>query len=105
MMERPLDMREPPECPRCGSTYLHQEKVIVYARSREDSSIVDRVAVDQYNGEVEVSQEPAEYSPSPRRHGLRVQFMCEECSSEHGPVYWAMWQHKGQTFCEWEGIK
>lgn len=78
------------QCPNCGYTYLHQSRVVVYNRSREDADVVCTV--------VNPSSSPIGATPSSRRDGLAIEFSCEGCG---------MWnelliaQHKGETFLSW----
>lgn len=84
-------------CPACGNNYLHQGRVTAFNRN-EDDQLTHRVDVD-YNNITAVTV-PSEGSgnPSPRRHGLVVEFRCETCT--HVPRL-VILQHKGGTYVEW----
>jgi hypothetical protein len=87
-------------CPTCGSTYLHQKTVGVY-NCEEDKSEGTHVEVDWNRVTVDNSMSG---NPSPRRHGLSILFYCEECDGENpASQILNIYQHKGQTFMEWEG--
>ena len=92
-------------CGNCGDEYLHQLSIEVYPR-HEDEDGVDGVDIDFYTGET--TRVDARLNPSMRRQGLRIAFGCEGCGGvdeEHKfiPVcYLTIFQHKGNTFVEWE---
>jgi hypothetical protein len=80
-------------CPECGGGNLHQGRVEVFHRHREDMpstviGIADGVVVDA----------DAARNPSSRRQGLLIQFDCENCPAEPSL---AIYQHKGTTFVLW----
>lgn len=88
-------------CPKCGGSWLHQEAVVVFERSKEDGDVF----------EVEVTHDPVALrtattrgsgNPSLRRNGFVVWFRCEACGDD--PAEWIgirFGQHKGQTEVEW----
>jgi hypothetical protein len=95
---------------RCGGEYLHQGNITIFQRS-EDASITTVIAQD--NKTVQVSDFPSDdtCNPSPRRHGLIIEFWCELCNNgvdpedpnakPPEPQRLAIFQHKGQTYMEW----
>jgi len=100
---------------KCGFDYLHQGNITIFQRS-EDASITTMIAQDGKT--VQVSDFPSDdtCNPSPRRHGLILEFSCESCGVEWGPgdhpgesvvkahrepQRLAIFQHKGQTYMEW----
>lgn len=96
------------QCPRCGGNYLHQDNITVFHRSEDD----DLTTVIAQNGEeVQVTKFPSAdtCNPSSRRHGLLLEFNCEQCHYDYGdaspeetkPFRLAISQHKGFTFMEW----
>lgn len=88
-------------CPECGDTYMHQGNTTVYHR-REDENWTTVIAQDGEN--VVTTKFPSNdtHNPSSRRHGLTIEFECENCGGEDGtPLHLAIYQHKGQTFLEW----
>ena len=93
-------------CPCGGGGNLHQENVTVFHRG-EDGKLTTVLA--QSDDTVQVSKFPNgdTCNPSPRRHGLLLEFVCEQCHySDKGemlqpPFQLAIFQHKGHTFVEW----
>ena len=82
-------------CPRCGSGYTHQHEVAVFNRSEDaEEWVCTTVAWRLINQELNT-----EGNPSRRRQGLRISIECEECGEYSGLN---IYQHKGQTFIEWE---
>jgi hypothetical protein len=84
----------PLECPACEGDYLHQGEVDVFFRD-EDAEKGNHVRVKPNS--VTVDDELAG-NPSPRWHGLTIDFECENCAAT---LCLAIVQHKGQTFCYW----
>lgn len=89
---------------KCGSTYLHQTNVTVFERS-EDASTTTVIAQDGKTVQATDFPNRDTCNPSPRRHGLIIEFDCEDCGpmSEGGGALQrlAIFQHKGNTFMEW----
>lgn len=86
---------------KCGFDYLHQGNVTIFQRS-EDDEVTTVIAQDGKT--VQVSDFPSDdtCNPSPRRHGLILEFACESCGAEDGSLQrLAIFQHKGQTCMEW----
>lgn len=101
---------------KCGSEYLHQRNITIFECNEDD----DWVTVIAQNGHtVQATKFPNAdtCNPSPRRHGLILEFECEGCSYDFkassdpagGEVVLlnnyrpklAIFQHKGNTFIEW----
>jgi hypothetical protein len=83
-------------CPLCCNSYLHHSRVVTYDRS-EDASRVLRTIVDGGTAQLDwVANDKS--NPSPRRHGLAIEFCCENCS---GKYQLTIAQHKGETFIGW----
>lgn len=93
-------------CPGCGGDYLHHRRVDVFTRDREDSdrgthiSIAagDASGIDASDVRSFSADSNMEANPSPRRSGLTIHFICEQCDA--APQL-NVYQHKGQTFVEW----
>ena len=99
-------------CPSCNDMYLHQRNVTVFQRYEDqDKTIV----MQQCEDEMFVTTFPSEdtCNPSPRRHGLLIEFECEHCHYTHidgegdempkEPLHrLAIYQHKGVTYVEWQ---
>lgn len=85
---------------KCGSDYLHQGNITIFQRSEDDTTTT---VIAQDNKKVEVSDFPSDdtCNPSPRRHGLILEFSCEWCSEKDGVQRLAIFQHKGSTYMEW----
>jgi hypothetical protein len=86
-------------CPSCQSINLHHERIIAYERV-EDNPLVQRIEI---NGQdVRVSQvKNSAGNPSARRHGVAIQFWCEQC---HKVNELTIAQHKGETEVGWREI-
>jgi hypothetical protein len=99
---------------KCGSEYLHQGNITIFQRVEDDSTTT---VIAQDGKTVQASDFPSDdtCNPSPRRHGLILEFDCEECGVEwepnadggesavkhKPPQRLAIFQHKGNTFMEW----
>ena len=95
---------------KCGSEYLHQRNVTIFHRGEDGDSVT---VIAQDGDKVETSKFPNDdtCNPSPRRHGLIIEFECESCSQLWGDdgeapkigelQRLAIFQHKGNTFMEW----
>ena len=85
-------------CPSCrgGSNNLHHTTVHVFALDREEDSPGTHVEVS-VRGEVKVDRKMAG-NPSSRRHGLTIDFWCENCLDINRLQ---IAQHKGITTIEW----
>ena len=90
-------------CPRCGGNNLHQERVDIWEREKEDDPVglhvqtdgVAHMQVDGFLGD----------SPSGRRNGLRITFSCEQCQFDvpgERDLLLFIWQHKGTTFVDFK---
>lgn len=80
-------------CPRCGTNYMHHEKVDIFERS-EDAKTGLRVSVSNSKASIDTSLEG---NPSARRDGLIVTLWCENC---HCISELSIAQHKGQTYVD-----
>ena len=91
-------------CPMCGGYYLHQGNTTIYERI-EDAPVTTVIA--QNGSEVVKTDFPSEdvANPSSRRHGLIIEFECENCHGEGfksvQPLRLAIYQHKGITQLTW----
>ena len=82
-------------CRGCGDqSHLHQFKVEVFNRDREDSKTGLHVEIV---GQTISLNEDIEESPSGRRDGLYIYFGCEECPEI---VRLSIYQHKGTTYMD-----
>jgi hypothetical protein len=87
-------------CPYCNFDYMHQGTVMIFNRL-EDADDGKRVIVPIHpQNEVIISTSLAG-NPSPRRQGLSINFSCENCDKN---LWLNIFQHKGQTFFNWEII-
>lgn len=83
-------------CPKCNSINLHQGRVNVFNRYKED---------DPYGLHIEVCSTGFEAvsdmigNPSDRRNGLTINFWCENCDDVSNLQ---IYQHKGETILEWK---
>lgn len=82
------------KCPKCDGDYLHHNRVEIFNR-HEDATTGLHVTVDQT--QYSVDENIAE-NPSSRRHGLHIQFECEECGEVSKLV---LYQHKGNSYMGW----
>jgi hypothetical protein len=89
---------------KCGSDYLHQANVTVFERG-EDGDTTTVIAQDGKTVQTSNFPDRDTCNPSPRRHGLILEFDCEECGPQSrggGSLQrLAIFQHKGNTFMEW----
>lgn len=87
-------------CPRCSSNNLHHGAVTVFNRIEDDTNTqVTCVERDSDASTVLVTDRTTS-NPSPRRHGILIDFECEICY-DHGKLSLAIYQHKGLTLVEW----
>lgn len=86
------------ECKCGGGGNLHQGNVTIFERT-EDANKIAVIAQD--GPTAQVSEFPAQdtCNPSPRRHGMLIEFHCEQCPDEQFRL--AIFQHKGATYMEW----
>jgi hypothetical protein len=90
---------------KCGSEYLHQGNITVFERG-EDGDTTTVIAQDGKTVQTSNFPDRDTCNPSPRRHGLIIEFDCEECGVSNGIPggtlqRLAIFQHKGNTFMEW----
>jgi hypothetical protein len=86
---------------KCGSEYLHQRNITIFQREEDE---LTTTVIAQDGKTVQASDFPSDdtCNPSPRRHGLILEFACEMCSEEGGGLRrLAIFQHKGGTYMEW----
>ena len=87
------------EC-KCGQGgNLHQRNVTVFQRG-EDGDTTTVIAQDGRTAQVTDFPSQDTCNPSPRRHGMLIEFDCEQCPQTK--LRLAIFQHKGHTFMEWE---
>jgi hypothetical protein len=84
-------------CPECDSEFIHQGEVVVYDRAEDEE--VTRVTYVHGGCIISDREESAtDDNPSARRHGMAVNFSCEEC---YARSQLTIAQHKGKTFIGW----
>ena len=85
------------KCPSCGNDNLHQIKTEVFERCEDVIKEAEVKHITITRREVTTD---ADFSrcPSPRRHGLLIDFNCEHCPYISTL---AIYQHKGSTYFEW----
>ena len=93
---------------KCGQGgNIHQANTTIFERGEDNTTTT---VIAQNGKDVQVSNFPSAdtCNPSPRRHGLIIEFECEQChydrdGNREGPLHrLAIFQHKGNTFVEWE---
>ena len=82
-------------CPSCGGRELHHDRVDVFERP-EDAACGVHVSVA--NNQAAFDTAIAD-NPSPRRHGLVIEFWCEGCEDRSALL---IWQHKGSTMIDFQ---
>ena len=89
-------------CPRCGGVNLHHVGVTLFERSEDGDPLV-RIKVAGSTVATDVVRSGEADNPSPRRHGLAIQFTCETCNGSEQPdvIELTIAQHKGTTFLGW----
>ena len=85
---------------KCGSDFLHQGDVTIFERE-EDSALTTVIAQSGDSAQVSTFPSQDTCNPSPRRHGLIIEFHCEDCGQDGAKQQLAIFQHKGCTFVEW----
>ena len=91
-IEPDLDGTSRMVCPGCGEANLYQDTVEVFNRDNEDSGTGLHVRID---GQTLNLDEDMKGTPSGRRDGLYITFVCEHCP---GRVWLSIVQHKGTTY-------
>ena len=85
-------------CPICGEMYLHQTEVVVYDRGEDEERCL---VTSVLKGRTRTLEESGEDNPSRRRHGMTLEFWCEqECHEKHN-LELCISQHKGCTQLVW----
>lgn len=89
-------------CPRCGSANLHHLGVSMFDRAEDASSLVKTV-MSGSAATMQVVSSDGSGNPSERRHGLTIQFECEQCggNSPDHTIELTIAQHKGATQMAW----
>jgi hypothetical protein len=86
------------QCPHCGTEYTHQYCVEIFWRDKEDSDTgCHVVSYNNLEPQVTLNSDYMCESPSLRRDGLIIRFVCEACE-KHSALTIA--QHKGQTLVD-----
>jgi hypothetical protein len=83
-------------CPCCGNSYLHHGKIVAYERC-EDAPRVLRIEVAGGAAKLEWVANDSR-NPSARRHGLCIEFCCENCGCDSELT---IAQHKGESLLGW----
>jgi hypothetical protein len=92
-------------CPKCGDIYIHQGNITIFERREDDNYVT---VITQNDAEVTTARflNADTCNPSSRRHGMLIEFTCEHCHASppefRQPFRLAIYQHKGNTFVEWE---
>lgn len=86
-------------CPSCGDSYLHHANVHVWQRDEDQKE--GTLIVSTRNETITSNNYPMSGCPSPRRNAVAIQFWCECC---HNINQLNIYQHKGETFMEWQWI-
>jgi hypothetical protein len=87
-------------CPRCGSEYLCHTGAVFFNRGEDGESVV-RIEVDGPKVGTSVVPSANSGNPSSRRHGMTIQFSCEQCSGPGDLLDLNIGQHKGVTEMTW----
>lgn len=82
-------------CPFCKDTYLHQGRVTVLNRVREDGPGFETIVKGPLSSTsfVEAKDMPG------RRESLQIEFECEMCRDKKLTLQ--ILQHKGSTYLDW----
>lgn len=81
-----------------GGGNLHQGNVTIFHRG-EDGDTTTVIAQDGKTVQATDFPNRDTCNPSPRRHGMLIEFECEQCPGKD--LRLAIFQHKGHTFVEW----
>lgn len=105
-LEDPYGIGSGLKCPRCSGSYLHQGTVRVFDRGEDSEwTVVTTVAQEQATTQRLPTRDSG--NPSPRRHGVIIDFTCELCAGIHdnmeysAPIELRIVQHKGCTYLSW----
>jgi len=85
------------ECPTCASRYLHHGRVTLYDR-KEDAEQVLWTEIEGHELKQDLMMSVDSENPSSRRHGMVIDFWCENCDKVHALT---IAQHKGCTEIRW----
>ena len=84
-------------CPHCGGECMHHGAVTIYDR-KEDAPRVTKIEVRNCSALITRADSEASGNPSDRRHGMAIEFRCEDCEATSK---FLIAQHKGQSFVGW----
>jgi hypothetical protein len=87
------------DCPCGGGGNLHHDNVTIFACG-EDPNTTTVIAQDGRTAQVSDFPSQDTCNPSPRRHGMLIEFDCEQCPDKKMQL--AIFQHKGHTYMEWK---
>lgn len=88
-------------CPKCGGNNLHQYTVHTFHRGEDEDKVINTSAYMD-GTEVKVVPNDETDNPSSRRHGLTIEFECENCHQTAGDSFRLnILQHKGCTYMVW----
>lgn len=85
-------------CPSCGCNNLHHSGVTLFNRSEDDPEVT-MIAAKGNNVSLKRIPNTIVNNPSLRRHGMRINFYCEQCDDNYDLC---IAQHKGTTYLHWE---
>ena len=92
-------------CPLCGDgNGMHQTTTTIYS----GNDAITEIAKDGYTRVWPNDEVQSALNPSARRNGLTIHFDCEFCSISDDPEFdppsmkLRIYQHKGQTFINWD---
>lgn len=85
-------------CPNCNGAYIHHYKIEIFSR-KEDAKTGLHICTEY--DQISIDQNLID-NPSPRRHGLKIYFNCEECKVQSRL---ALFQNKRNTMFSFESIK
>ena len=83
-------------CPHCGHAHIWHDDIEVFNRGEDEVRglhVVIRFGDDRLTVDDNLIG-----NPSPRRHGLKIWFTCENCRRRHVLV---IRQHKGRSYARW----
>jgi len=83
-------------CPSCKESYLHHERVVVWARGEDADGV--RIEVEPSGAAGVTPTQAKDFPKDWRRQSLTIEFCCEHCKAK--PVL-EIAQHKGNTRVGW----
>ena len=87
-------------CPHCRGNNLHHFRVRVFDRHEDDVIVVETTVQSGLSAAHRIPSEDSR-NPSSRRHGLAIDFVCENCGDTPKPIVLTVAQHKGSTHVAW----